>query len=231
MRFDLRSVVAVGMVAALASPAWAQQQQRTPAPRGAGAALGGFNLITVPAVQKELKLDDAQVKKADALAERMKQRFGVDRAKLKGLSPDEQLKRLPTVAGPHYEEGMKGLRGFLRPEQVDRFDQILFQQRGPIAMLEPKIAQTLQITNEQAQKVAELFAQARNEQRAAVQAAGKDQGAAVVKVESIAADANIKAAGLLSPEQRRTWTRLTGEPFRPDLAGGAKPADDATPKR
>jgi len=199
MRILSVSLLAVALLAAVASPARAQTGLRGP-----GGAIGGFHLIAMPAVQQELQLNEGQVAKA---------------------------KRAVTLAGPHYEEGMRELRSFLAPPQVDRFDQILFQQRGPIAMLEPKIAQTLQITNEQAQKVAELFAQARNEQRAAVQAAGKDQGAAVVKVESIAADANIKAAGLLSPEQRRTWTRLTGEPFRPDLAGGAKPADDATPKR
>ncbi len=219
MRFDLRSVVAVGMVAALASLAWAQQQ-RTPAPRGAGAALGGFNLITVPAVQKELKLDDAQVKKADALAERMKQRFGVDRAKLKGLSPDEQLKRLPTVAGPHYEEGMKGLRGFLRPEQVDRFDQILFQQRGATAMLEPNVSKALQLTDEQARKVAELVADARNRQKELMQSGQADPRSAMPKLEAIAKETNGNALALLSESQKKTWAGLTGEPFEPKAEEG-----------
>ncbi len=226
MRILSASLLAVALLASGASPARAQTGLRGP-----GGAIGGFHLIAMPAVQQELQLNEGQVAKAKGVATRMNARFEQDMGKMKGLNADEKGKRAVTLAGPHYEEGMRELRSFLAPPQVDRFDQILFQQRGPIAMLEPKIAQTLQITNEQAQKVAELFAQARNEQRAAVQAAGKDQGAAVVKVESIAADANIKAAGLLSPEQRRTWTRLTGEPFRPDLAGGAKPADDATPKR
>ena len=128
--------------------------------RGPGGAIGGFHLITMPAIQRELQLDDRQVARAREVASRMNARFQQDIGKLQGLNQDEKMKRVLSLAGPHYEEGMRQLRAFLKPAQLERYDQILFQQRGPMAMLEPKIAQTLQITNEQAEKVAKLVSQA-----------------------------------------------------------------------
>ena len=221
MRFLSASSLAVGLIVAVGS----FEVQAQEGLRGPGGAIGGFHLIAMPAIQKELQLDDSQVAKAKAVADRMNARFQQDMSKLKGLNGEEKAKRAITLAGPHYDEGMKQLRSILKPAQIDRFDQILFQQRGPMAMLEPKIAQLLQINNEQAQKVAELVAQAQNEQKSAMQSAGKGSKDARVKVESIAADANEQAAALLSPEQKRTWARLVGPPFRPDFAAAAEPTE------
>ena len=197
--------------------------------RGPGGAIGGFHMIAMPAIQRELGMNESQVEKSKAVAQRMNSRFQQDMGKLKGLNDDQKMKRVVTLADPHYKEGMNELRGFLKPDQLDRFDQILFQQRGPMAILEPKIVETLQITNEQAQKVAQLVSQAGNEQNQAVKSEGKGSKAAAIKVEAIAADANEKVYDFLSPEQKRQWSRIVGKPFRPDLGGGheaaTKPAE------
>lgn len=223
MRIAATSLLAVGLIGGLGTGhALAQGGMRGP-----GNAIGGFHLVTMPAVQQELHMDDAQIARAKEVAGRMNGRFQQDMTKLKGLNQDEQMKRVVTLAGPHYEEGMRQLRTFLKPEQVERFDQILFQLRGPMAMLEPKIVKTLQITNEQAQQVAKLTADAENAQRDVVKAAGKESQATAVKKEAIAAAANEKAIEILSPEQKRTWLKIVGQPFRPDLAGGSPAAESA----
>ena len=209
------NLLVVALLAAVGSPVEAQNGLRGP-----GGAIGGFHLIAMPAVQQELQLNDVQVAKARAVAARMNARFEQDMGKMKGLSEEEKGKRAVTLAGPHYQEGMRELRSFLTPAQVERFDQILFQQRGPMAMLEPKVVESMQVTNDLAHKVAAIVAQTQNEQRAAIQAAGNKPGAAAAKVEAIAAASSEKVIELLSPEQKRTWERLTGKPFRPDLSGG-----------
>lgn len=227
MRSPWSPVLAFALIVGFADSTPAQTELRGPGP-----TIGGFHLITMPAVQRELKLDEGQVAKAQKVAERMNARFNQDMGKMKGLNADERAKRVVTLAGPHYDEGMRELRAFLSPAQVDRFDQILFQLRGPMAMLEPKIAPALKVTNEQAQQVAALVVDTQREQQAAVREVGQDRQAAAVKMEAIASRANEKAAALLSPEQRKTWGRLVGEPFRPDFAGGDAAGSDraATPK-
>ena len=81
-RHPMASVTIAARSALSAGPAQAHSL------RGAGGALGGFNLIAIPVVQKELKLDDDQVKKAKAVSARMSQRFQLGRwGKLKGLRP------------------------------------------------------------------------------------------------------------------------------------------------
>ena len=224
-------ILSIGLIiGALCAGMSAAQAPSQPNLRGPGGAIGGFHLLTMPAIQRELQMDDTQITRAREMAGRMNSRFQQDMGKMKGLNRDEQMKRAPTLAGPHYEEGMKQLRAFLKPAQIDRFDQILFQQRGPMAMLEPKIAKSLQINNEQAQKVAELVAQAENEQQGVVKAAGKQSNATAIKVEAIAAAANEKAIEILSPEQQRTWLKIVGQPFRPDLGGDAKGGETGAPK-
>ena len=188
--------------------------------RGPGGAIGGFHLIAMPAIQQELGLSESQVEKSKTVAQRMNSRFEQDMGKLRGLNDDQKMKRVVTLADPHYQQGMDELSGFLKPDQLDRFDQILFQQRGPMAILEPRIVETLQITNEQAQKVAQLVAQAENEQNQVVKSEEKGSKNAMVKVEAVAADANAKVYDILSPEQKRKWSRIVGKPFRPDLGGG-----------
>ena len=115
---------------------------------------------------------------------------------------------------------MRSLRGFLRPEQVARFDQILFQQRLPMAMLEPNIAKTLRLTNEQAQQVATIQADAQNQTRAAIQGAKGDPKAAMPRLREIARGSTNKAVGLLTEDQMKTWEKLTGPPFDPQSEGG-----------
>ena len=221
------SLLAVGLALAAAAPAPAQEGLR-----GSGGFIGGFNLVEMPAIQDELKMDDAQRQQARKVAERMKARFAQDIGKLKGLNPDEQAQRRVTLADAHYEEGMRQLRGFLRPPQIERLDQILLQQRGPTAMLEPKIVQALQLRNEQAHQVAAIMAEATNQQREAVRAAGgKPTKEAAAKVEELAVAAHAKAVDVLSPEQKRTWARIAGTPFRPDFAGDPARAEDPAPPR
>ena len=215
MRFKVVGLVVVALLV-VAAPGWAQDGQR-----GSGGYIGGFNMIAMPAVQRELNLDEGQKTRAGTVAEQMKSRYEQDMGKLKGLNEEQREKRRVTLAGPHYDEGMRQLRGFLKPAQVDRFDQILTQQRGPMAMLEPAMVKALQVTNAEAVKIATLVADAEKQQQGLVQAAGGKPTQAVAKqLEEIATQANAQAVEVLSPEQKRTWQRIVGEPFRPEMGGG-----------
>ena len=225
MRYLPASLFLIGLTLTLDhTPARAQEGLRGP-----GGAIGGFHLIAMPAIQQDLGLTESQVARSKDVARRMNARFQHDMGKLNGLNDDEKMKRVVTLAEPHYREGMTELRGFLKPAQIDRFDQILFQQRGPMALLEPKIVETVQVTNEQAQKVAKLVAQAESEQNQAVKTGGKESKAIAIKVESIAADANQKVYEILSPEQQRKWSKIVGKPFRPDFGGGNEPVTAPVP--
>jgi len=83
MRTMLRTLLGLGLVALLASPAVAQG-------RGFGRFGGSLTfLLTNESVQKELKLDDKQIEKAKELAdktgEEMRDKFANDKTSLKEL--------------------------------------------------------------------------------------------------------------------------------------------------
>lgn len=220
MRGFWRSGIVVAGVLAVALGSARGQQKGL---RGPGAELGGFYLVGEPAVQAELKMDDAQKQKAGPFVKRMNTRYDSDVAKLKGLSKDEQAQRIAVLAKPHYDEGMKGLGNFLKPAQIDRFDQILLQERGPMAMLEPEIAGALQLTNAQAKEVAQIVADTRNQQGEAVKAAKNDMKAAAPKIQSLAKESVDKSTAVLKPEQLRTWQKIYGRPISPPAAEAAAP--------
>src|SRR6516165_6261652 len=82
MKAILRGVVGLGLVALLAGPAFAQGGGRGFGMMGGG---GVAMLIGNESVQKELKLDDAQVTKAKELAEKNREKMTAAREETKDL--------------------------------------------------------------------------------------------------------------------------------------------------
>ena len=117
------------------------------------------------------------------------------------------------MAEAHYEEGMKALGKFLKPEQLDRFDQILFQQRGAAAILEPASVKLLKLTQAQGKEIGGLLDAARKRQKKVYDAAKGDMKEAAPKLAAIGQQANTKAVDVLTPAQKKAWEKLTGEPF------------------
>ena len=160
-----------------------------------------------------MKLDPEQVKKVKGVADAMRPKFDETMKTIQALAPNDRMKKLPAMAQAHYEEGMKALAEILKPEQVDRFDQILFQQRGAAAMLEPNVSKKLKLTDAQSRRLASLVASARNQQGQAMQATQGDTKAAGPRLQAIAHEANTHALAVLHPSQQKTWKEMTGAPF------------------
>src|SRR5689334_5650820 len=133
MRGCFKALVAFGLVAALAGPAMAQG-------RGGFGGGGPVALLGNPGVQKELKLDSAQVEKATALATETREKMMGLRSQLEGLEGQELMTKRQELARPINEEAIKSASAFLKPEQIKRLHQIELQQRGANALSDPAVA-------------------------------------------------------------------------------------------
>lgn len=204
MRGRFKAVLAFGLVAALAGPVSAQ---------GRGGWGGPGMLIGNPSVQKELKLDDDQIKKAEALATELREKNQENRSKLEGLEGDELMKKRQEIGRANNEMVMKSVHGFLKPEQVSRFKQIELQQMGANALAIPAIASKLNVTDEQAAQVKTILAEAQTEMTAARQSAGDDRQAAMQKIQGLRKETNTKVMALMTEDQKKTWKEMTGEHF------------------
>ena len=215
-------LVALALVAVGPSQAWAQRQGRG---GGFGGGANNVMLIGQKSVQDELKLSDDQVKQATALAEKQRTSFGQS----SDLQPQERRQKAQEAA----RENDKAIADILKPEQLTRFKEISLQQRGAQAFNDPEVAQVLNLTSEQKEKIREIQQGSRAEMREALQAgAGGDRAEARKKAEALRASVNEKVQGVLTPEQKEKFKTLTGAPFkgeiiRPNFRGGAGAAQRA----
>src|SRR5215813_14156635 len=133
MRTMFRTLLGLGLVALLASPAAAQ---------GRGGRMMGGNLaylLTNESVQKELQLDDKQVDKAKDLAEKTREEMQEKFQGFQDLSPEERRAKMMEVTREVNASVLKAAGEFLKPEQITRLKQIAYQQRGAASFTDPEV--------------------------------------------------------------------------------------------
>src|SRR5262249_32466009 len=140
----------VAVVALATTPALAQRQ--------GGRGRGGFApsplmLLTQKPVQEDLKLSEDQVKKIQELQKSQPQqgRLGGFQ-KLSQEERDELRKKMEALAAAN----KKAIAEILTPDQVKRVDQITLQARGAGAFADAKVAEALNLTEEQKEKIKAL---------------------------------------------------------------------------
>jgi hypothetical protein len=207
MRGCLKAALAFGMIAILAGPAMAQGRG------GMGMGGGPANLLGNASVQKELKLDDAQIAKATELATATREKMMALRDQLTDLQGQERFTKQAELAKPINEAALKSASAFLKPEQVKRLTQIEIQQRGANALSDPVIAKKLSVTDDQAAKVKTILADQQSEMQEIRQAAGNDFQSMMPKITALRKETNTKVMALMTEDQKKTWKEMTGEPF------------------
>ena len=126
-------------------------------------------------------------------------------------------------ADAQYEEGMKALGAFLKPEQVDRFDQIMFQSRGAQAMMEPRMVEALKLSADQNAQVRRLVIESLNEQNRRVSANRTDPIAREIAVLGNRKEFRLRAEELLDADQKKIWDRISGPHFEKAIGDTVTP--------
>ncbi len=204
-----RMALACGMVALITVPASAQQGRG-----GWGFGGGGAALLSNKGVQKELKANDEQAEKLNTLAREMMGKQREESQGLRDLSQEERREKMQELARTHNAELVKGMGGFLKPEQVKRFEQIQLQQSGVAAFASPRVQEALKLTDEQKSKFREISDASGESMREAFQGAQSDREGAMRKIGEVRKQATEKAVGVLTDDQKKAWKDMTGEPFQ-----------------
>lgn len=208
MRTMLKTMFGLSLVVMAASPAFAQGG------RGGGMGGGGLAmLIGNEGVQKELKLDDAQVEKAKEFAGKAREKMTEFREKVQGLEGDERRTKQQEFQKEMNEEALKAFGEFLKPEQLTRLKQISYHQRGAGAFADPEVAKKLNLTDAQKTEIQTINQESMTQMREIFQSAGDDREAAQKKMAELRKETLEKATAKLNDEQQKTWKELVGAPF------------------
>lgn len=203
-----------------------------------------------PGVQKEIKMDDEQIKSVQEKVAPLAFGGGFGRGKGKGeITPEakerftkmfEKLETLKDVPEEKLEEKIretfkdeiegptKEAEKILKPEQMTRLRQIARQQGGPGAYLKPENVKDLSITDEQKTKLKEINTEL---QKDLAELRGGGMGGFRIspetreKMTALTKEATEKAVALLTDAQKSKWKELTGEPYTVQF-GGFRPKKD-----
>jgi Spy/CpxP family protein refolding chaperone len=202
MKYMIRTVLSLGLVALIAAPAAAQG-------RGFGRGGGGSYsmLLGNASVQKELKLDDQQIEKAKALSEKVMAEI---REKTEGLEGQERFQKMRELMPEINASTIKSAGDFLKAEQVTRLKQIRHQAMGAMAFSDPEIAQKLNLTDGQKTEIREIGEAAREKFQGLQGLEGEER---MAKMREINKETLSQVVAKLNDEQQKTWKELTGAPF------------------
>ena len=167
-----------------------------------------MSLLSQESVRKELNLTEDQAKSASELNQKRRDSFG----SLRDLGRDEARAKMEERA----KADEKVVADLLKPEQLKRLKQIVWQQRGPQALSEPEVATALGLTDEQKTKAKAIQEKSWADGRELFQGGGDRQGA-WQKAEDLRKKAGEDLTALLTDEQKTKWKDLTGEPFKGEL--------------
>jgi Spy/CpxP family protein refolding chaperone len=194
----------------LASPAFAQRQQGQ---RGGGFGQGGIGgLLQNESVQKELKLEQAQIDKVKEVVTKVQDNHKDDFAKLRDLAQDERRTKGQELNQTVSEEVLKGVGDILNADQIKRLKQIQLQQEGSRAFAKPDIQKALNLTDEQKEKIKTITDDAAKEMAALFQGGRQQQGNRE-KLAALRKDTQDKVLAVLTDEQKTTWKGMTGDAF------------------
>jgi hypothetical protein len=208
MEMRFRTLLGLGLVALLTSPAAAQ---------GQGRGFGRFGnpgvLLGNASVQTELKLDEKQVEKAKELAEKTGEKMRENFESLQGLEGDERRTKMQELNRELNASTLKSASEFLKPEQITRLKQISYQQRGATSFSDPDVVKKLNLTDGQKSDIQSIVQDSFQEIRTIIDETQDDPQARMKKMTELRKQTLSKAEAKLNDEQQKTWKELLGSPF------------------
>lgn len=161
-------------------------------------------LLAHEAVQAELKLNDEQKKAVEEIVTEAREA----QRGLRNLQGEERQKKQAELRAKIEERMAKALKDV----QVKRFRQIDMQQRGPLVLAQRKIADELELTDDQRKELREI-SQKVTQDVAKLREGGTRGAELAEKSGAIRLEATEKVVKLLTDAQKKNWKKLVGEPF------------------
>lgn len=212
MARTLRGTLTLCLSLGLTSIALGQQGQRPPQPSVLGPVL------SIPEVQKELKLSDEQLSKLKDALGKVIEKYKDDSAKLQRMSTEEQQKKLREIN----MEGDKAVAGVLDARQLKRFRQIEWQMQRIGALGDPNLQKELKLSDEQKKKLEDIFNDAGKKGQELAKNPGATREEVQRKYEAFLKDVEAKANGVLSEEQKKNFKEVMGPPFQMARPGSGR---------
>jgi serine/threonine protein kinase len=175
---------------------------------------GVSGLLMQAAVRQDLKLSDEQIKAINGFMEKRRELVWGR------WNTGEEAQR-----GEDIEANEVACFEVLRPEQAKRLRQIVWQQRGALAVNDPEVADALHLTTDQKERLHSIVEETGRMLSHPPGEHGDHRPDGWRRSEEFWKGVNDRLMSVLSEEQRAKWKELTGEPFQGEIRFGPPPHD------
>lgn len=176
----------------------------------------GF-LLTVPEVQRELRLTDAQVEQLKQLGQEMGAKAQESFRAVQNLSREERFRRFRAFDA----EWHRRIADILSKSQNERLGQLNLQLQGQRALARKEVADELRLSADQRQRIEGILDGEREAFRQAfesIKTGGtmtQDQREEIGrKFREVRGQTDVRLNGTLTDSQRRQWQAMLGTPFK-----------------
>jgi Spy/CpxP family protein refolding chaperone len=219
-----RLAFSMTLLAALAAPALAQRPgggRQGPGMRGMG-GMGGLGVLMSPAGQEELKLTDEQQEKIGDVMQNMRASMQEVFQDLQDVPQEERMEKAQAKMRELAQGVEKEVKEILKEDQFKRYQEISLQAMGVNAFSQPEVAKKLELTDEQKTKVADIEQGVQDKMREMRENAGQGGNFQEVfaKMQEVREKALSDAKAVLTDEQKKTWSEMTGKEFKFQPFGG-----------
>jgi hypothetical protein len=168
-------------------------------------------LLEVTDVCDELKLDKGQLAAIDRVPTEAKRRYKEAVIKAETLGDDAGPKHMTDAKRDILNAATPEIEKVLRSEQMRRYQQIRFQQRWREALTDPEVWDALKLTEEQRKGTVRV----KDETQERFFAFMRQRGfAGPEDSDRFDAERMERTLALFTPEQRKAWDEMRGEPFK-----------------
>ncbi|MBN1347377.1 MAG: Spy/CpxP family protein refolding chaperone [Phycisphaerae bacterium] len=213
----------------------AEGQQRRGGRRGMG-GMGGpgpgratlLGLLSMPQVQKDLKLTDDQTPKVKKIIDDLRAEMRQEFSTVRGMDDRAKQRAKMTELSDQFDaKASAQLKDVLTKEQTARLDQIRVQSRPTIdALADKDVAAALKLTDDQKAKLDQINKDMRAEQTklfAGMQNVPREQRAeSFQKYRKLREDADKNSLDVLTAEQKAAFEKMKGEKIDLQMPRGGR---------
>jgi serine/threonine protein kinase len=173
---------------------------------------GDLQLLGEKAVQEDLGMSDAQVKRVQERSAELLEQTWQAMNDMKQLTAEQRRRRSLELA----RVVEKAVGELLYPEQVARLRQIALQlrQRGPHGFTTPEVTDALKLSPAQRERIRALQDEAQIAMWQEIQRRGRERGRRHIEFDRLWEDMQRKVKSVLTAEQQARWRQLAGRKLR-----------------
>jgi len=188
---------------------------------------GGFGLLMMPEVQRELGITEQQLQQIGQLMMQQREQMQALMPQMRDATP-EQRQKMMEQATQKWDEGISKI---LQPGQKSRLRELQLQAEGAMALRRSDVAKELKLSEEQQKKIQEIGTQYQQKQMQLFQQGrgpGADWQALGQQMQQLRQQMDKEILAVLTAEQQEQWKKMQGKPFQfprmmPGMGPGMRP--------